>query len=86
VVARIANISIHAANPRELAHVWSAVMGYPLFTGWPDDEVAALRESGMTDDELLERAEAWTATPPTSASTSAATPESTSSETACTST
>jgi hypothetical protein len=59
VVARIANVSIHAANPHELAHFWSAVMGYPEFTGWPDDEVAALRESGMTEDELLERAEAW---------------------------
>ena len=63
MVARVANISVHAANPRELAHFWSAVMGYALFTGWPDDEVSALRESGMTDDELLERAEAWDGDP-----------------------
>ena len=59
MVARIANVSIHAADPLALAHFWSAVMGYPQFTGWPDDEVAALRESGMSEDELLERAEAW---------------------------
>ena len=38
-------------------------MGYPPFSGWPDDEVAELRASGMTDDELLERAEAWDGDP-----------------------
>jgi ABC-type phosphate transport system auxiliary subunit len=59
MTARIANISIHAENPAELARFWGAVMGYPLWTSWPDDEVAELREAGMTDDELAERAEAW---------------------------
>jgi len=63
MTARIANVSIHAANPRELAHFWSAVMGYPPFTGWPDDELAELREWGMGDDELLDRAEAWDGDP-----------------------
>jgi hypothetical protein len=63
VVARIANVSIHAANPRELAHFWSAVMGYPKFTGWPDDELAELREWGMSEEELLDRAEAWDGDP-----------------------
>ena len=34
-------------------------MGYPAWSGWPDDEVADLRASGMTDEEINERAEAW---------------------------
>jgi phosphoglycolate phosphatase-like HAD superfamily hydrolase len=59
VTARIANVSIHAADPIALARFWSAVMGYPEFTGWPADEVAALREAGLTDDDLAARAEAW---------------------------
>jgi phosphoglycolate phosphatase-like HAD superfamily hydrolase len=63
MTARIANISIHAENPAELARFWGAVMGYPLWTSWPDDEVAELREAGMTDDELAERAEAWDQNP-----------------------
>lgn len=63
MTARIANISIHAENPAELARFWGAVMGYPLWTSWPDDEVAELRAAGMTDDELAERAEAWDQNP-----------------------
>jgi hypothetical protein len=63
VTARIANVSIHAADPIALARFWSAVMGYPEFTGWPADEVAALREAGLTDDDLAARAEAWDGDP-----------------------
>jgi len=59
MTARIANVTIHAENPTALAHFWAAVMGYPAFTGWPADEVAALREAGFSDDDLAERAEAW---------------------------
>jgi phosphoglycolate phosphatase-like HAD superfamily hydrolase len=63
MTARVANISIHAENPGDLARFWCAVMGYPAWTSWPDDEVAELRASGMTDDELAERAEAWDQNP-----------------------
>lgn len=56
---RIANITIFAENPTELANFWAAVMGYPPFTGWPEEEVAELRAAGMDDDGLAERAEAW---------------------------
>jgi len=34
-------------------------MGYPPFNGWPSDELADLRASGISEDELLDRAEAW---------------------------
>ena len=61
--ARIANITIHAKEPIPLAHFWSAVMGYPAFTGWDDDEMAELRASGMTEAELEDRAEAWDGDP-----------------------
>lgn len=61
--ARIANVSFHAADPVGLARFWAAVMGYPEFTGWPADEIAALREAGFTDDDLAERAEAWDGDP-----------------------
>jgi len=59
MTARIANVSIHAENPAALANFWSAVMGYPAWTGWPDDEIAELRAAGFSDDDLTERAEAW---------------------------
>ena len=61
--ARIANITIHAKEPIPLAHFWSAVMGYPAFTGWDDDEMTELRASGMTEAELEDRAEAWDGNP-----------------------
>ncbi len=54
---RIANITIFAEDPAALARFWGAVMGYPEWTSWPDDELAELRGAGMTDDELLDRAE-----------------------------
>jgi hypothetical protein len=38
-------------------------MGYPEFTGWSPDELAALKEAGMDDDEMAERAEAWDENP-----------------------
>ncbi len=63
MTARVANVSIHAADPVALSRFWSAVMGYPAFTGWPDDEVAALREAGLTDEDLADRAEAWDGDP-----------------------
>ncbi len=59
MTARIANVSIHAEDPAALARFWGAVMGYPEWTGWPPEEVVALREAGMDDDALGERAEAW---------------------------
>jgi phosphoglycolate phosphatase-like HAD superfamily hydrolase len=59
VVARVSNITLFAADPASLARFWGAAMGYPEWRGWPEDEVAALRESGMTDDEIEARAEAW---------------------------
>lgn len=58
-MTRIANITLYAQDPAALARFWGAVMGYPEWAGWPDDEVAALRESGMSDDEIADRAEAW---------------------------
>ncbi len=63
MTARIANVSIHAENPTELARFWAAVMGYPEPVGWPPDEVAALRASGLDDDEIAARAEAWDGDP-----------------------
>jgi phosphoglycolate phosphatase-like HAD superfamily hydrolase len=56
---RIANITLYAEDPAALARFWGAVMGYPEWSGWPDDEVAALREYGMPEDEIADRAEAW---------------------------
>lgn len=38
-------------------------MGYPEPMGWPADEVAELKESGMTDEEITDRAEAWDGNP-----------------------
>jgi hypothetical protein len=63
MVARIANITVHAEEPVALARFWSGVMGYPEFSGWPADEEAALRESGLDDDDLAARAEAWDGDP-----------------------
>jgi hypothetical protein len=59
MTARIANISIHAENPTELARFWSAVMGYPEPTGWPAEEIAELKAAGLSDDDIAARAEAW---------------------------
>jgi len=63
MTARIANVSVHAENPTALASFWAAVMGYPEPTGWPADEVAALREAGLSDDDIAARAEAWDGDP-----------------------
>jgi phosphoglycolate phosphatase-like HAD superfamily hydrolase len=63
MTARIANISIHAENPTALARFWAAVMGYPEPTGWPADEIAELREAGLSDDDIIARAEAWDGDP-----------------------
>ena len=63
MTARVANVTIFAEDPAALALFWGSVMGYPAWSGWPDDEVAELRAAGMTDDELLERAEAWDQAP-----------------------
>jgi predicted enzyme related to lactoylglutathione lyase len=63
MVARIANVSIHAADPAALARFWSAVMGYPEPTGWPPEEVAALKAAGLTDEDVAARAEAWDGDP-----------------------
>ena len=63
MTARIANVTFHAENPEALARFWAAVMGYPEPTGWPADEVAALREYGMSDDDIAARAEAWDGDP-----------------------
>jgi phosphoglycolate phosphatase-like HAD superfamily hydrolase len=59
MTARIANVTMHAADPVALARFWSAVMGYPERVGWPPEEEDALRASGMSDDEIAARAEAW---------------------------
>ena len=63
MTARVSNITFFAENPAELARFWCAVMGYPAWSSWPDDEVAELRAAGMSDDELAERAEAWDQNP-----------------------
>ena len=63
MTARIANISFHAEDPSALAGFWAAVMGYPRPTGWPPEEVAALREAGLTDEDIAARAEAWDGDP-----------------------
>ncbi|MFP3466398.1 VOC family protein [Leifsonia sp. SIMBA_070] len=59
MTARIANVTFHAENPVALSRFWSALMGYPEFTGWEDDEIAALREAGMSEEEIADRSEAW---------------------------
>jgi len=59
MTARISNITIYSENPAALARFWCGVMGYPEWTNWPDDEVAELRASGMSDDDIAARAEAW---------------------------
>lgn len=63
MTARIANVSFHARDPLALARFWAGVMGYPEFTGWPDDEVAELRAAGLADDDIAARAEAWDGDP-----------------------
>lgn len=63
MTARIANVAFHAEDPAALARFWCAAMGYPEWTAWADDEVAALREAGLDDDDLAERAEAWDGDP-----------------------
>jgi hypothetical protein len=63
MTARIANVTFHAEDPAALARFWGAVMGYPEWNGWPEDEVAELRAAGFDDDDLAERAEAWDGDP-----------------------
>jgi len=63
MTARISNITIHAEDPAALARFWGAVMGYPEWVSWPEDELAALRAAGMGEDEIAERAEAWDGDP-----------------------
>lgn len=63
MTARVANITIFAENPAELARFWGAVMGYPAWESWPDDEVADLREAGLSEEEIAARAEAWDGDP-----------------------
>lgn len=63
MTARIANVSIHAADPAALARFWSAVMGYPERIGWPPDEESALRAAGLSDEDIAARAEAWDGDP-----------------------
>ena len=63
MTARIANVTFHARDPEALARFWSAVMGYPEPTGWPDDEVEALREAGLSEEDITARAEAWDENP-----------------------
>jgi len=63
MTARIANITIHAEDPAALARFWGAVMGYPEWVSWPEDELAELRAAGMGEDEIAERAEAWDGDP-----------------------
>ncbi|UAJ79854.1 VOC family protein [Leifsonia sp. ZF2019] len=63
MTARIANVTFHADDPAALATFWCAVLGYPAWSGWPEEDVVALRESGFDDDMLAERAEAWDGDP-----------------------
>jgi hypothetical protein len=63
MTARIANVSIHAEDPTALARFWSAVMGYPEPTGWPREEIAELKAAGLSDDDIVARAEAWDENP-----------------------
>lgn len=52
---KIANIVIDCADPRLLAHFWSDVLGYPRME-YPDDMRRELLASGLTEDDLLDRA------------------------------
>ncbi|WP_314148954.1 VOC family protein [uncultured Leifsonia sp.] len=61
--ARVANVTFHAEDPARLARFWCAAMGYPEWTSWDPEEVAALREAGLDDDAIAERAEAWDGDP-----------------------
>ena len=63
MTARVANVTFFADDPTELARFWSAVMGYPAPTGWDPEDVAALKESGMSDDDIASRPEAWDGDP-----------------------
>jgi phosphoglycolate phosphatase-like HAD superfamily hydrolase len=63
MTARIANVSIHAERPADLARFWCAVMGYPAWTSWPPEEVEALRGAGLSEDDIAARAEAWDGNP-----------------------
>lgn len=63
MTARVSNITFFAENPAELARFWCAVMGYPAWSAWPDDEMAELRAFGMSEHELEDRAEAWDQNP-----------------------
>jgi hypothetical protein len=63
MTARIANVTIHAKDPAALARFWSAVMGYPEPAGWLPEDVAALKEAGLSDDDIAARAEAWDENP-----------------------
>jgi phosphoglycolate phosphatase-like HAD superfamily hydrolase len=63
MTARISNVTIHAADPAALARFWSAVMGYPEPIGWSPEEESALREAGLSDEDIAARAEAWDGEP-----------------------
>ncbi|MEQ1735391.1 MAG: VOC family protein [Rhodoglobus sp.] len=63
MTARIANVTFHAEDPTALARFWSAVMGYPERIGWPPEEETALRDAGLSDDDIAARAEAWDGDP-----------------------
>ncbi|TFV98169.1 VOC family protein [Leifsonia flava] len=63
MTARISNVTFHAADPGALARFWSGAMGYPERVGWPAEEVAELKEAGLSDDDIAARAEAWDGDP-----------------------
>lgn len=63
MTARVSNVTFHAEDPGALADFWAAALGYPAWAGWPDDEVAELKASGMSDHDIAARAEAWDGDP-----------------------
>lgn len=50
----LGNIVFYADNPRELAHFWADVFGYPRLE-WEDPVKQQLLDSGLTEDDLANR-------------------------------
>ena len=59
MTARIANVTLHAEDPKALSQFWAAVMGYPEPDGYPPELEAELRAAGFDDEKLAERSVAW---------------------------
>jgi catechol 2,3-dioxygenase-like lactoylglutathione lyase family enzyme len=54
MASKIGNIVIDCANPRQLSHFWSDVLGYPR-AEWPPDLRSELLAAGLTEADLENR-------------------------------